>query len=439
MALVSNHIQIKIAVCGNADAGKSTLIGTLTTDTLDDGNGLARSGVLKCKHEKESGRTSTITQNYVRYSDPNKEINLIDLAGQECYLKTTANGITGHALDYALVIVGANMGMNNITREHLLMLIWLNIPFIVIVTKDDICPPLIKAETLKNIKKLTKFVENQESNICKSINMKSVNILSSAESITDFLDNCSNYSYFTNNIPVLITSCKTGANIDNIHNMFKRLIPKPVEIPSQPITHICTYIEHVYQVPHVGLVITGTLPPNSPSLLIESTMFIGPYVGGKVGKYFVPVRIRGLHDNNRTNITQVNGGQSFCANIKFLKQHLTLTKRQIKKGFVMTSDENITNEHISKKFKANIRILSLKTTIGLGYNPLIHFRTICQPAKIIAIEDETGPITTPLVGFVNAIITFEFINTPEYIEPNTQLFFRDRHTKGTGKIICAIK
>jgi elongation factor 1-alpha len=51
---------IRVAVVGNVDAGKSTLIGTLVTSTLDDGRGTVRSKLTKFSHEVETGRTSTI-------------------------------------------------------------------------------------------------------------------------------------------------------------------------------------------------------------------------------------------------------------------------------------------------------------------------------------------------------------------------------------------
>ena len=59
--------KIKIAVCGPVDAGKSSLIGVLTSRKLDDGRGSARSKVLKHKHELDSGRTSNITFNNLIY------------------------------------------------------------------------------------------------------------------------------------------------------------------------------------------------------------------------------------------------------------------------------------------------------------------------------------------------------------------------------------
>lgn len=57
----------RIAMIGNVDSGKSTLIGVLTNATLDDGRGAARSLVLKHRHEQENGRTSAVTVEIMGY------------------------------------------------------------------------------------------------------------------------------------------------------------------------------------------------------------------------------------------------------------------------------------------------------------------------------------------------------------------------------------
>ena len=48
--------EIRVAVVGNVDAGKSTLLGVLTHGELDNGRGLARMKLFRHKHEMESGR-----------------------------------------------------------------------------------------------------------------------------------------------------------------------------------------------------------------------------------------------------------------------------------------------------------------------------------------------------------------------------------------------
>jgi len=107
--------NIRVAVVGNVDAGKSTLIGTMTSSMLDDGRGSSRTSIMKHRHEIETGRTSTATthlmgfrstgeaitakRDHVRANRRKTEdevaresyriITLMDLAGHEKYLKTT--------------------------------------------------------------------------------------------------------------------------------------------------------------------------------------------------------------------------------------------------------------------------------------------------------------------------------------------------------------
>jgi GTPase len=57
-----NMNDVRVAVIGNVDSGKSTLVGVLTKSMLDDGRGLARSKVFNFTHEQVNGRTSSIGQ-----------------------------------------------------------------------------------------------------------------------------------------------------------------------------------------------------------------------------------------------------------------------------------------------------------------------------------------------------------------------------------------
>lgn len=122
----------RIAMIGNVDSGKSTLIGVLTNSALDDGRGAARATVLKHRHEQENGRTSAVTVEIMGYRGEDQvlatarnhaqrwmeimeksdhSVTLIDLCGHEKYLKTTLFGLTGLMPDYCLLVVGSNMGV----------------------------------------------------------------------------------------------------------------------------------------------------------------------------------------------------------------------------------------------------------------------------------------------------------------------------------------
>jgi GTPase len=59
---------IQVALLGDVDAGKSTLVGVLSTGTLDNGRGLARMQVFQYDHEICSGTTSSVSQHNLCYS-----------------------------------------------------------------------------------------------------------------------------------------------------------------------------------------------------------------------------------------------------------------------------------------------------------------------------------------------------------------------------------
>ena len=102
---------LRVAVVGNVDSGKSTLIGTLCHSALNDGKGSNRKLVTRSKHELETGCTSTITSHLMGFDKAGEPIrvprvgtrycgsylgessarvvSLMDLAGHEKYFKTT--------------------------------------------------------------------------------------------------------------------------------------------------------------------------------------------------------------------------------------------------------------------------------------------------------------------------------------------------------------
>lgn len=64
---VERTLEVRCAVVGNVDSGKSTTLGVLTRGGLDDGRGRARVALFRHKHEIETGRTSSVGME-ARYS-----------------------------------------------------------------------------------------------------------------------------------------------------------------------------------------------------------------------------------------------------------------------------------------------------------------------------------------------------------------------------------
>ena len=136
--------------------------------------------VFNYPHEAILGRTSSVGHEIMGFDDDGKQIfadrfvqnknkywaevvkksskivTLIDLCGHEKYLKTTMFGLVGMVPDYSMIIVGANMGISRMTREHLGITLALKIPFFVVLTKVDMCPDNIYKETVETLMKVLK-------------------------------------------------------------------------------------------------------------------------------------------------------------------------------------------------------------------------------------------------------------------------------------------
>lgn len=83
-------------------------------------------------------------------------VTFLDLCGHEKYLKTTMFGLVGLMPDYAMIVVGANMGVSKMTKEHLGISLALGVPIFVVITKIDIAPAEKYQETLQTLIKILK-------------------------------------------------------------------------------------------------------------------------------------------------------------------------------------------------------------------------------------------------------------------------------------------
>ena len=174
---VREENDVRIAVIGNVDSGKSTLVGVLTKCVMDNGRGSARAKVFNFDHEQKNGRTSSIGQEIMGFNDDAKQVELertasknqewahiatnsrkivtfLDLCGHEKYLKTTMFGLVGLMPDYSMIIVGANMGVSRMTREHLGISLALKVPIFIVITKIDISPADVYEKTKETLVKI---------------------------------------------------------------------------------------------------------------------------------------------------------------------------------------------------------------------------------------------------------------------------------------------
>lgn len=387
--------EIRIAVLGNVDSAKTTLVSTLTNKILDDGRGLARSKIFKHQHEKDSGRTSSISFRYIKVND-DKYLSFIDLAGHEKYFKTTVHGLNGGLADFAILVIGSNMGVLKMTREHLGIIKALRIPFFIVLTKIDICPPNVLERTQREISKLVQ--KNFKKQVLETSEIRE------------------------NTINIFKISNVSGIGLDNFRNFLFQQNPK-IDWESKRNKDSIYWIDNVYLVKGIGIVISGTL--KTGEIRINDKMQLGP-VEGK----FIDVQVKSIHNNFREDISMLTAGLSGCIAIKSITKKEALNKKRIKKGMVLHQSLNLdTRTKAYDKFTASITILHHPTTIKKNYEPVIHCGKIAQTAIIEEIDNEflrTGD---------KGLVKFKFKYRPEFIEKDDILIFREGKTKGIGKIV----
>jgi len=404
--------KLKVAVAGNVDAGKSSLIGVLKTGKLDNGRGSARIHAMKYIHEKRSGRTSAINLTTLEFENGKKLISMVDLAGHEKYLKTTVFGLTGYFVDFGIVIVDANRGITKMTKEHMGILLYLKIPFIVLLTKIDMTSDVQLTKTKNILKKLltiklfgTKpyFMKQQEHEAKDEIS----NIIESLNKTTKL-------------IPILQISNKTGHNIDNLKNILVKLKPRN-HWDKDKIKGSIVHCDSHFDVKGIGLVVSGTVKGNP--IKVNGKYWIGP-----VNDKFYAFKARSLHNNIRQVVQEVNDGEIVCIAIRFTGKE-SFDRSQIKKGLMVFSDTKF-KQNVVKKFKAKIKILNHSTTLRNNYQPVIHCNCIRQTASLLL-----NCKSKVLRCGDTAICDFEFTVRKEYLEVGNTFFFLDGKTKGIGNII----
>lgn len=411
----------------------SSLTGVLFSGELDNGNGSARNYVARHQHEIETGKTSDISSRSL-YCGNGKSVTLIDLCGHEKYLKTTLCGITGQFPDYAIVVVASNRGILKMTKEHLGILFYMQIPVIIAITRADMAPVDTYNNTIKGIKTLCKTY-NKSHDILNELpsfengeNEITPELLEKCNIICNKLEKAPDY------IPVITVSNKTGYYIDVLKNILFNLKPRKLWDNADTSRSIF-YIDSVFSPAGIGIVLSGIL--KGKSIKTGDTLYLGP-----ISQNFMQLRVKSLHNNFRQMVGQLNDHQRGCLAISPINTKQELTRDMITRGMLVVSDEEMI-KNVCYKFKAEIQVLHHSATIGLGYSPVIHSGSIRQSARVVGIEkivhkgvniDLSSTENPSIKTGEKALVEFKFKYKPEFLEINTTFFFREGSTRGVGMI-----
>ena len=413
-------IETRIAVVGNVDAGKSTMLGVLVKGNLDDGRGKARVNLFRHKHEIESGRTSSVGMEIMGFdthgdivasnvpgrkltwaeigSRAAKVISFTDLAGHERYLRTTVFGLLSSSPNYCLLMVAANNGLIGMSKEHLGIALALNVPVMVVITKIDICPPQILEQTITQLSRILKSPGARKIPIFIKTREETIN------TATQFVSQriC----------PVFQVSNVTGECLDLVRT-FLNILPHHGHYDAQAPFEF--HINDTFSVPFVGTVVSGIV--KSGIIHSGDSILIGPDSLGQ----FQSTTIRSI-ERKRIPVPVCSAGQSASFALKRVR------RKDVRKGMVVLPklDAAATAPKVYREFVAEVLILSHATTIRPRYQAMLHVGPVSQTCAIIDIDREfirTGD---------RATVAFRFVQRPEYLAVGDRILFREGRTKGLG-------
>lgn len=415
-------LDLRVAVLGNVDSGKSTLLGVLTQGELDNGRGRARLNLFRHLHEIQTGRTSSISFEILGFNSKGEVVNygesrtaeeicessskmitFIDLAGHHKYLKTTIFGLTSYCPDFAMLVVSANTGIAGTTREHLGLAMALKVPIFIVVSKVDLCSRGTVERTVRQLERVLKQPG------CNKVPM----VVSSPDDAVTAAQQFTQSACIT---PIFTLSSVSGESLDLL-KVFLNILPplsnsKEQEELMQQLTEF--QVDEIYSVPDVGTVVGGTL--YSGVCREGERLVVGPTDEGR----FLRLKV-GSIQRNRSACRVLRAGQAATLALGSFDRSL------LRKGMVMVSPKM--NPTICCEFEAAIVLLFHAKTFRRGSQVTVHVGNVRQTATVECLHGKDELRTGE-----RAVVRFRFIKHPEYLRLGAKLLFREGVTKGIGHV-----
>lgn len=407
-------MDVKVILLGSEGSGKSTLIGVMSSGRKDNGKGLAKSNICRHKHELMMGKTISVSQHLLGFNSKgnvtnyslgfihssekildlsSKIITFIDIAGSEKYAKTLVTGMCCHLPDYAILVIDAIRGIQEVTSEHLELAIALKLPLIIVITKIDKATSGELNSTLDQIE----------------LSVHSLKIYMDCKEDVVMV---SNLFLSEGIVPIFKISSVNFSNLEILKN-FLNLLPVSEDWDHRNIKRFS--IEQIIEKPEIGKIVGGVMLQGTVN--IGQKMWLGPDNNG----LFCQVSILNIHCKH-VEVRSVKAGQ-FCS---FLISENTA----LRPGMVLLDLDCV--PRAAFEFECEItpvdKIQEIRV-IRSNYQPLIHTQTIKQCAKIAT----DGPDIALSPG-TPTILKLRFLYRPEFIEQGTRLMIRDTFVKAVGKI-----
>lgn len=430
----SNYTEIRIAVAGNVDGGKTTLCGVLSKGKLDDGRGSARASVFNYVHEIDSGRTSSIAQQIVGFDSAgniidagssklkslawpdiversSKIVVFVDLAGHQHYLKTTMSGLNSCYPDYAMIVIGSNSGIHKETErfsdlslEHIRLCLMLRIPFFIVLTKIDMCPVDKFKETVASVKRVAK-----QPGIDKIPYM--------VRESTDVFNACVNFSNGSI-LPIFAISNVSGAGLDLL-KAFLNYLPAQKNPRKLGSTYTRLEIRETFSVTGTGTVVYGSLIGGEIS--VGDKIYIGPHFAGedKPGRYDEVV-VKGIRCKN-VPLKKATAGYEITVALR------SYPRSSVSRGMVLIDRDNA-NSFWAFDAQICISTANASITVKKGYQAVFYIGSIRQTCRIEKIYGDKESLGCN----EKAKVRVKFTKKPEIIREGSRLTMREGRTRGYG-------
>ncbi|KAK2586872.1 hypothetical protein KPH14_009809 [Odynerus spinipes] len=341
-------IDLRLAVIGAQDAGKSTLLGVLTQGELDNGRGRARLNMLRHLHEIKSGRTSSISHEIIGFDNEghvlnyaemttaeeicehaSKVVTFIDLAGYRKYLRTTVLGLTGYSPHYVILVIAPPL--NEASQEHMALCLTLRLPFFIVLNKYDL----------------------------------------------GFYDTHDILAQLENAIQAHV-SCVTGKGLGELTSFIRNLSPSETDATNSDPESCLFQIDETFRVAGLtqpvlgGLLVKGAIAPGT-------RLLVGPLPDGK----FSPVKVASIH-RNKAPCCLVRASQSASLTLVPSTNH-SPPLPHFRPGMVLVSVRD--KPHATLFFQATVLIVYHATAIFSGFQTTVHVGNVRQTCIIEGIMD----------------------------------------------------
>ncbi|KAH8735384.1 hypothetical protein BGZ61DRAFT_341160 [Ilyonectria robusta] len=262
--------QLRVTFTGPTTSGKSSLLGTLSTGTLDNGRGKSRLSLLKHRHEVVSGITSSIAQELIGYKDrailnyshgnieswvdihncseDGRLVFVSDSAGHPRYRRTVLRGLMNWEPHWIILCIAADdadspssdygttssaqdvLGVAaagvDLVKAHLTLSLKMEVPMAIVITKLDLASKISLQRTMikvltaiKDVGRVPKILQPDQR---QHEELKEVPMEDHVK-VQELLKGISQSGKLTQLVPIVLTSAVKGSGVGLMHALLENL------------------------------------------------------------------------------------------------------------------------------------------------------------------------------------------------------------------------